>query len=113
MFSYIIAAALIVTAPVMAECNCSPEKIEALRAKLRAAGASEEKVKDVNCEDVCEAEKPLANSGEGTDAKESSSSEEAQIACETEESKSSTKEESVLAGCNCGGKKGQKGNVRA
>ena len=63
MFSIFVAAVLVVTAPLLAECNCSPEKIEALKAKLRAEGASEEKVKKVDCDDVCEAEKDSALAG--------------------------------------------------
>lgn len=108
MFSYIIAAALIVTAPVMAECNCSPEKIEALRAKLRAAGASEEKVKDVNCEDVCEAEKPLANSGEGTDAKRAAQAKRLKLPVKQRKAKAAQKKSQCLLVATAVGKKGKK-----
>ncbi len=133
MFSYLLAAALIVTMPMMAECNCSPEKIEALRAKLRAEGATDEKVKAVNCEDVCEAEKPLADASQGRDeSKEDGSQlansnherdesnegsqlanssqgrdeskEGSQLACE--DCTETEQETELLAGCDCG-KKGK------
>ena len=100
MFSYLLAAALIVTMPMVAECNCSPEKIEALRAKLKAEGATDEKVKAVNCEDVCEAEKPLANSSQGHDESNDGSALACEDCTETEQ------ETELLAGCDCG-KKGK------
>lgn len=131
MFSHLLAAALLVACPLVAECNCSPQKIEALKAKLRAEGASDQKINDVNCEDVCEAEKPLASSvkEEGTAAGSTvacdgqdcteAKEDDVKVACDGEEKSSTTKEEvvaatiedkeegstSVLAGCNCGGKK--------
>lgn len=116
MFSYLLAAALIVTMPMVAECNCSPEKIEALRAKLKAEGATDEKVKAVNCDDVCEAEKPLADASQGRDeSKEGSqlanssherdeSNEGSALACE--DCTETEQETELLAGCDCG-KKGK------
>jgi|GEM_PF-2736174 len=138
MLSYVIAASLIASAPLLAECNCSPEKIEALKAKLKAEGASKEKVDAVNCDDVCQAEekKTLANATEeehtsevaNTDVEKSESElanadiekenstlvdadvekEESTLADAGTEEKSS-EIDSVLAGCGCGSKKTREG----
>jgi len=117
MFSYLLAAALIVTMPMVAECNCSPEKIEALRAKLKAEGATDEKVKAVNCDDVCEAEKPLADASQGRDESNEDGSQLANSSQGRDESKEGSalacedcteteQETELLAGCDCG-KKGK------